>query len=233
MADEKNKYDGMTAEAMQQAKYESGYYDQNAVQYDSVFENVSSISAFLVKYNPAKNKIQAIKIILNLEKNKLSKDERAKILKERLGFNDEEVQTVQKFEDYRSAVDKKDISGISKDQFIQDNENYVSLVMQNTGVSEQNQNAIINNFRNINLMDTLRNNWNLTSFSIFYTSMVYLYNDQFLNPSQGINITEFNRQIMIINYRMSNMQIEHQNHIPNMQSDINDLNNDFDNYGAR
>lgn len=228
-ADEKNKYDGMKEEAIQQAKYENGYYNQNTAQNDFVFTTVSSISAFLVKYNPAKNKIQAIKIILNLEhpENQFSKDERAKILKEKLDFNDEEVQTVQKFEDYRSAVDKEDISEISKDQFIQDNENYVSLVMQKTGVSQQNQKAIINNFRNINLLDTLRNNWNLRVFSTFYTSMVHLYNTQLLNPLQEINVTEFNQQTVIIS---SNMIIKRQNHIPNMQSNISDLNNDFNDY---
>lgn len=231
--EQKSKYDGMKEEAIQQAKYENGYYNQNAVQYGSVFKNVSSISAFLVKYNPAEKKIQAIKIILNLEhpENQFSKDERAKILKEKLDFNDKEVQTVQKFEEYRSAVDKKDISGISANQFIQDNEEYVSLVMEKTRVSQQDQNTIINNFRNINLMNILQNNWNFMVFSTFYTGMSHLYNTQLLNPLQEINVVEFNRQTSFISSNM--LQIGYPSRIPNMQQqhpNISSLNNDFNDY---
>ena len=232
MADKKNQYDGIEEEKIQQAKFESGSYNQNTAQYDFVFTSVSSISAFLLKYNPTENKIQAIKFILNLEhpENRLSKDERAQILKEHLGFDDKEVQTVQKFEDYRLAVNKKDISGISKDQFVQDNKKYVSLVMGKTGVSQQNQNKMIGNQAYINLMNNLQNNWNLMFFSTFYTGISHLYNTQLLNPSQEINVAEFNQQTIIINSNIA--YVRQQNKIPNMQSDISNLNNDFNNYGS-
>ncbi len=231
MADKKNQYDGIEEDKIQQAKYESGYYDQTTAQYNFVSNRVTNISTFLLKYNPSEDKIQAIKFVLNLEhpENQLSKDERAQILKEHLGFDDEEVQTVQKFEDYRSAVVKQDISGISADQFIQDNKNYFSLVTRKTEVSEQNKNMIRDSL--INLLNNLQNNWNLMVFSIFYNSISHLYNTQLFNPLQGINTEEFNRQTIIISSNM--LQIKHQDHIPNMQSDISDLNNDFNNYRSR
>ncbi len=231
MADKKNQYDGIEEDKIQQAKYESGYYDQTTAQYNFVSNRVINISTFLLKYNPSEDKIQAIKFVLNLEhpENQLSKDERAQILKEHLGFDDKEVQTVQKFEDYRSAVDKKDISGISADQFIQDNENYVSLVTRKTEVSEQNKNMIRDNL--INLLNNLQNNWNLMVFSILYNGISHLYNTQLFNPLQGINTEEFNRQTIIISSNM--LQVRHQDRIPNMQSDISDLNNDFNNYRSR
>lgn len=231
MADKKNQHDGIEEEKILQAKYESGSYVQNAVQGRFVVESLTSISAFLIKYKPAENTIQAIKFILNLDnpENQLSREDRAKILKEHLGFDDKEVQTVQKFEDYRSAMDKQDISEISANQFIQDNQNYVSLAMKKTGISQQNQNMIINNIQNMNLINILQNNWNLMVFSSFYKQMSHLYNTQIFNPSQEINFNEFNRQTLIISSNISGMH--NFNRVPKMRPISNlDLNNDDNNF---
>lgn len=232
VADKKNQYDGMEEEKILQAKYESGSYAQNTVQGSSVVESLTSISAFLIKYKPEGDKIKAIKVILNLDHpdNKLSREERVQILKENLGFKDEEINTVQKFENYRSVIDnKQDISEISANQFIEDNENYVSLVLEKTGVSQQNQTMIINNIRSMNLINIFQNNWNLMVFSTFYNQMLNLYNTQIFNPSQEINFKEFNRQTRLISSNISGMY--NFDRVPKMQPISNlDLNNDDNNF---
>ncbi len=231
-ANKKNQYDGMEEEKILQAKYESGSYSQNTVQGSSFVESLTSISAFLIKYKPEKDPIKAIKVILNLDHpdNKLSREERVQILKENLGFENPEIETVQKFEKYRSVIDnKQDISEISANQFIEDNENYVSLVLEKTGVSQQNQTMIINNIRSMNLINIFQNNWNLMVFSTFYNQMLNLYNTQIFNPSQEINFNEFNRQTLIISSNISGMH--NFNRVPKMRPISNlDLNNDDNNF---
>lgn len=228
VADKKNQYDGIEEEKIRQAKYESGSYVQNSVQGISVVKGLTSISAFLIKYKPEKDPIKAIKVILNLAHpdNKLSREERAQILKDNLGFENPEIETVQKFENYRSVIDnKQDISEISANQFIQDNEKYVSLVLGKTGVSQQNQIMIINNIKSINWINIFQNNWNLTVFSSVYNQMLNLYNTQIFNPSQDINVNKFNSQTRVIS-GMYNFD-----HIPIMQPMPNlDLNNDGNNF---
>ncbi len=233
-ANKKNQYDGMEEEKILQAKYESGSYSQNTVQGSSFVESLTSISAFLIKYKPEKDPIKAIKVILNLDHpdNKLSREERVQILKENLGFENPEIETVQKFEKYRSVIDnKQDISEISANQFIEDNENYVSLVLEKTGVSQQNQTMIINNIRSMNLINIFQNNWNLMVFSTFYNQMLNLYNTQIFNPSQEINFNEFNRQTLIIRSGMYNFnRIPKMQPISNLNRDISNINNDDNNF---
>jgi len=236
-ANKKNQYDGIEEEKILQAKYESGSYAQNAVQDNFIVEGLTSVNAFLIKYRPAENKIQAIKFILNLgnPENKLSREDRAQILKDYLGFKDEEIKTVQKFENYRSVIDnKEDIKKISVDEFRRDNENYVSLAMRKTGVSQQNQNMIINNIRNMNLINIFQNNWNLMVFSSFYNQMSHLYNTQIFNMSQAINVVDFNKQTRLISSNISGTR--NFNRIPKMQpvSNLNhyisNINNDDNNF---
>ena len=216
IADKKSQHDGMEEEKIQQAKYEKGSYVQNNMQSDHVFTGLTSVNAFLAKYNPSENMLQAVKFVLNLElpENQLDKQTRAQILKEHLDFKDEEINTVQKFEDYRLAVDKKNIDKIDQSEFIQNNKSYFSVVAKKTGISKQNQNKLNNNF--VRLLSGLKGNWSLSSVTTFYIGMLSVYNTQMFNLSQEMDVSEFNRQMLIMEFSISGRQ----NNVPNMQNNL-------------
>ena len=223
----KNQYDGMDEETIRKAKYESGMYNQ-VVQNsnDNIATAVTNVAAFILKYNPAENKIQATKFILNLEHpdNKLNQEVRAKILEEQLGFENKEIETIQKFENYSSAVNNQDISKFTVNEFVQDNKNYFSLVTRKTGISQKNQNMIKQNF--MNLLTNVQNNWNLMVFSSFYNGMSHLYNTQMFNPSQEINVNTFNQQTLMITSRLSrlnNINVPNMRPLSTLESTMHDI----------
>lgn len=223
----KNQYDGMDEETIRKAKYESGMYNQ-VVQnnYDNIVTAVTDVATFILKYNPMENKIQATKFILNLghPDNKLNQKVRAQILKEQLGFEDKEIETIQKFEDYSSAVKNQDINRLHVNEFIQDNKNYFSLVTRKTGINQENQNMISRNF--MQLLTVVQNNWNFDVFSSFYNGISHLYNTQMFNPLQEIDFKAFNRQTMIITSRLphlNNLDIPNMRPLSTLESTMHDI----------
>ena len=57
----------------------------------------------------------------------------------------------------------------------------------------------------------------MSSVKTFYIGMLSVYNTQMFNLSQEMDVSEFNRQMLIMEFSISGRQ----NNVPNMQNNLN------------
>ena len=193
-----NLLDGIPEEAIRQViamrQAQENLKNRAEIEMTEGGVNLAKVTAFINNYKTPEEKIVGTKIILNLkhEKNKFNQKERAHILKN-FGFEEREIENVQKFESYRLPLSKRNMCDVSADKFIEDNKNYFTVVANRTGVNKQEQESANKSFDN--LWPDIKKYWSFMIALNYYERVLNIYENEIFSLERKFNANQFNKSI--------------------------------------